>query len=252
MPLMGATAPATFIGALVQHTAENLSGVVLAQATREGAPVIYGGSPAVFDMRYGTTPMGAIETMMLDSAYAQIGKHFGLPTHAYMELSDSRWVDYQGGLESGIGAFMAALAGINMVSGAGMMDFESCQSFEKLVLDNEICGMALHMLKGINPVDDDFGFEELAKYAESGDFLKSPATRKHFRSQQYFPSKVIERSAGTMGTIESDAYKRAHQQVEALLSSESDILQSPDLQEIEQLMLKEAQKCGFNELLKNC
>ena len=247
MPLMGATGPVTFVGSLVQHCAEELSGVILAQAAKEGAPVIYGGSPSVFDMRNGTTPMGAIETMMFDAAYAQIGRSFGLPTHAYMGLSDSRKVDYQGGFETGMGAVLAASAGINMVSGAGMMDFESCQSFEKLALDNEICGMALHLNKGITPVSDNLGFEELSEFAGTGDFLKSSLTRKYYRSQQYFPSEVVERSAGGM-SAGSDANDRAHLRVEKLLSNAPDILNDDKALAIAKLMLTEAKLFGMNDL----
>ena len=94
--------------------------------------------------------MGAIETMMLDCAYCQIGHSLGLPTHAYMALSDAKTLDAQAGLETGIGAILAALAGVNMVSGPGMLDFESCQSLEKLVIDNDICGMAKRLMRGIS------------------------------------------------------------------------------------------------------
>ncbi|MCK5573789.1 MAG: trimethylamine methyltransferase family protein, partial [Bacteroidetes bacterium] len=111
MPLTGATAPATLAAALVQHVAENLAGLVISQLAAPGAPVIFGGSPAGFDMRTGSPPMGAMETMMLDAAYTQIGKRLHLPTHAYMGLSDAKCVDAQAGLESGIGAVLAALAG---------------------------------------------------------------------------------------------------------------------------------------------
>ena len=64
MPLSGFVAPVTLVGSLVQHTAETLSGVVISQLAAPGTPILYGGSPAVFDVRYETTPMGAIETMM--------------------------------------------------------------------------------------------------------------------------------------------------------------------------------------------
>jgi len=141
MPLTGATGPATLVGAVVQHTAECLSGVVIHQLAGSGSPIVWGGSPAAFDMRTGTTPMGAIETMMIDMAYTQVGKSIkpgGLPTHAYMGMGDAKVVDAQTGLESGIGTILAALAGVNMVSGAGMLDFESCFSLEKLVIDAEI------------------------------------------------------------------------------------------------------------------
>jgi trimethylamine:corrinoid methyltransferase-like protein len=51
-------------------------------------------------MRRGTTPMGAVETAMIDSSYAQVGKYLGVPTHAYMGATDSKRLDMQAGLES--------------------------------------------------------------------------------------------------------------------------------------------------------
>ena len=98
MPLAGFVAPVTLVGSLVQHTAETLSGVVISQLTRPGAPLLYGGSPAIFDVRYETTPMGAIETMMIDCAYNEIGKDLGLPTQAYIGLSDAKQLDAQAGV----------------------------------------------------------------------------------------------------------------------------------------------------------
>ena len=138
MGMTGASSPATIAGTLVQHVVENLAGLVLCQLAAPGAPVIFGGSPSSFDMRKGTTPMGAVETMMIDMAAAQIGKFLRLPTHAYMALSDAKTPDAQAGYESGIGAVLAALAGVNVVSGPGMLNYESSISFEKLVIDDEI------------------------------------------------------------------------------------------------------------------
>ncbi|MGE5325888.1 MAG: trimethylamine methyltransferase family protein, partial [Deltaproteobacteria bacterium] len=71
MPLTGFMAPVTLVGSLIQQTAENLSGVVISQLTSPGHPLLYGGSPAIFDIRYETTPMGAVETMMLDCANSE-------------------------------------------------------------------------------------------------------------------------------------------------------------------------------------
>ena len=93
VPLSGFMAPVTLTGTLVQHTAETLSGVVISQLAGPGAPVLYGGAPAIFDMRYETTPMGAVETMMIDCAYNEIGKFLGLPTQAYIGLSDAKALD---------------------------------------------------------------------------------------------------------------------------------------------------------------
>jgi trimethylamine--corrinoid protein Co-methyltransferase len=231
MPLCGATSPVTLAGALVQHTAENLSGIVIHQLAGPGAPIIYGGSPSFFDMRKGTTPMGAIETMMIDSAYAQIGKYLNLPTHAYMGLSDAKILDYQSGLESAVGAVLAALSGINVISGPGMLDFESCQSLEKLVLDNEICGMAYRLIQGIGFKDEVLALDllkdvtsderSLKTAATKRQFLTSPHTLKWFRKESFFPSEVIDRS--NLGDWEKSgkrtAGERAKERVKKILST---------------------------------
>jgi trimethylamine--corrinoid protein Co-methyltransferase len=221
MPLAGATAPVTLAGSLVQHTAETMGGVVITQALSPGTPIIYGGSPAIFDMREGTTPMGAIETMMIDAAYNQIGKYLHLPTHAYMGLSDAKCVDSQTGFESGMGSILAALAGINVISGAGMMDFESCQSLVKLVIDHDICGMALRLIDGVG-FRDGLLAEDLRGDLSSGElFLTSPVTLSAFREEHYIPSAVVDRK--NLGEWERSGGKsindRARARVEKLLNS---------------------------------
>jgi len=194
MPLSGFMAPVTLVGTLVQHTAETLSGVVIAQLACPGAPMLYGGSPAIFDVRYETTPMGAVETMMTDCAYSEIGKYLGLPTQAYISLSDAKLLDAQAGLESAMGATLAALTGINNISGPGMLDFESCQSLEKLVLDNEICGMSLRLVRGIEPREDFPTVPRLQELMQEQHLLISSHTRRYLRQEHYFPGPVIDRA----------------------------------------------------------
>src|SRR4030066_329017 len=77
MPLAGATAPVTLVGSVVQHAAECLGGIRIHRLAKPGAPIVWGGAPAIFDMRKGTTPMGAIETAMIAARYAQVGKAAG-------------------------------------------------------------------------------------------------------------------------------------------------------------------------------
>ena len=193
VPLIGATGPASLAGALVQHTAETLSGVVLSQLTKAGAPVIWGGGPAVFDQREGTTRVGAIETMMIACAYASIGKMLGFPTHAYIGLSDAKQIDAQSGLETGLGLILGSLAGINVVSGPGMLNFENSQSLEKLVIDNEICGMAKRLVKGIEVNEDALAVDLFREVGPHGSFLTVYHTLKWFRRDQFIPSEVIDR-----------------------------------------------------------
>ena len=193
MPLAGANAPITLLGAITQHCAECLAGVVIAQLIKAGAPLVWGGSPAVFDMKYGTTPMGAIETMMINIGDIEMGKFLNIPTHAYMSLSDSKVPDGQAGFEAGMGALLAGLAGINMISGPGMLDFESTQSIEKLIIDNEIVGMVKRFIQGIEDHGSPFASEIIKDYEEKEELISHPSTLKLFRKELFLPSSIIDR-----------------------------------------------------------
>lgn len=253
MPLSGFMAPVTLVGTLVQHTAETLSGVVISQLVRPGAPVLYGGSPAIFDIRYETTPMGAVETMMIDCAYNEIGKHMGMPTQGYISLSDAKQLDAQSGLESSMGATLAALSGINNISGPGMLDFESCQSLEKLVLDNEICGMTLRMIEGIQPKEDFPSLPRFEELLKEKHLLISKHTLRHLKEEFYFPGPVIDRAVRTRWQEEGSVslLERAHREVEKLLTEYvPSRLPASAKQELTNLMEEEARRYGMTSLPK--
>ncbi|UCD19361.1 MAG: trimethylamine methyltransferase family protein [candidate division WOR-3 bacterium] len=251
MPLSGFMAPVTLIGTLIQHTAETLSGIVISQLVNPGTPILYGGSPAIFDIRYETTPMGAIGTQMIDCAYNEVGKYLGMPTQAYISLSDAKQLDAQAGLESSMGATLAALAGINNISGPGMLDFESCQSLEKLVLDNEICGMVLRLVEGIQPKED---FPSLPRFEEllaEKHLLISEHTQKYLKEELCLPGPVIDRANRTRWREEGGLtlLERANREVDRLMSSYVPSRLSGSVQaDLRKIMLREAHACGMTGL----
>ena len=219
MPLAGAAAPVTLLGSVVQHAAECLSGIAIHQLAQPGAPIVWGGAPAIFDMRKGTTPMGAIETAMIDASYAQVGRSLGLPTHTYLGASDAKVVDAQAGMESSMTALVGALAGIDMISGAGMLDFLACQSPEKLVVDAEAIASVQRLLEGMQVRTDTLATAMFEGIDHRGDFLKQRITKDLFALEQHLPSKVIDRDS-TRGWLQSgglDTWERAKQRTRQLL-----------------------------------
>jgi trimethylamine--corrinoid protein Co-methyltransferase len=254
MPLTGATGPATVVGSAVQHAAECLSGITIHQLAQAGSPIVWGGSPASFDMRTGTTPMGSIATMMLDCTYAQIGKNIktgGLPTHAYLGMADTKIVDAQTGLESASGAILGALAGVNMMSGPGMMDFESCFSLEKLVIDSEIVGMAKRLVRGVDDSEEPLALDVMREVGHAGNFLKSKHTRRNFRKEDYIPTDVIDRDFRQTwfdkGALDINA--RAHRRVKELISAYEPLSLGDDLvRELEAIASRHAKTYGLDNL----
>jgi len=229
-PQLGSTAPATLAGLLVQHNAEFLSGLVMSQLVNAGVPVIYSGSPSLMDMRYGTGCVGNIEVAMLSAGYAQIARAYGIPSGAYLGISETKIIDAQTGLESANGLVIGTLSGINCITGPGMLGFENCQSFEKLAIDNEICGMALRMVKGITVNDETLAFDLIEKVGPGGHFLSEKHTLKWFQIEEYFSSLVIDKISKPKweSTGAKDALKRAGELVDRILEEHHPKPLTPD------------------------
>ncbi len=251
MPLAGGAGPVTLIGSVVQHAAECLSGITIHQLAKAGSPIVWGGAPAIFDMRKGSTPFGAVETAMIDASYAQVGKSLNLPTHAYLGASDSKLIDAQAGLESVMTGMIGALAGINMISGAGMLDFLACQSPEKLVMDAEAIGMIKRLLGGMKVHTDTLATAMFEGINFKGDFLKQKITRELFSKEQYLPSPVIDRASvrGWQAEGGTDAFSRAKVRTKQLLAEYKRPEMDPaKAQELQSMVESLARGAGMDEL----
>lgn len=224
MPLAGVAAPVTLVGSIVQHAAECLAGIVLHQLAAPGAPIVWGGAPMIVDMRTGATPIGAIETSLIDAGYAAVGKSLGLPVHAYLGATDAKVVDAQAGLESGMTALVGGLAGIDMISGPGMLDFLLTQSPEKLVIDADVIGMVQRLLRGVATPTESLATAAFEAAGPEGRFLELPETRRLFRGEQYLPSPVIDRTSrrAWLDAGGLDAFGRARARVKELLAAPAD------------------------------
>ena len=251
MPLAGFTAPVTLTGTLIQHTAEVLSGIVISQLVNPGTPVLLGGSPAIFDIRYETAPMGAIETMMLACSFNEIGKFLKLPTQAFTAMSDAKQIDSQAGLESGIGVTLAVLSGINNISGPGMIDFENCQSLEKLVLDNEMCAMAFRLIEGVTPRDDFPALPVFQKLLREKHLLIADHTMRNRDKEIFSPGPAIERANRQRWKQQgsTDINTRLHDEVNKLLKAyQPSTLPEITKKELVKLMETEARRHGQDYL----
>ncbi len=219
--LMGLIAPVTLVGALVFHCVDVLTGLTMAQIVRPGTPVLFGGAPATFHMKAASSPMAAIEAQHLNVAYVAVAKSLELPTQAYMALSDGKFLDAQAGGETFSSALLAALAGVNSVSGPGMLDFVLTFSLPKLVFDNEVCGQALHFVREMKPLDD-LPTADLVEQLMRDDHLITAAhTLKYWPQELYLTDAVIDR-ANRETWEESGSlqlYDRACEQVEKRLAN---------------------------------
>jgi trimethylamine--corrinoid protein Co-methyltransferase len=191
--LMGLIAPVTVVGATVFHTVDVLAGITMAQVVRPGAPVLFGGAPATFHMKIASSPMSAVEALQLDVAYVEVAKSLGLPTQSYMGLSEAKTLDAQAGAETFGSALLAALAGVNSVSGPGMLDYLLVFSLPKLLMDDEFCGQALRFARDVKVVEDLPTRALVDEVLANQHLIMADHTTAHWPDELYLPSRMYDR-----------------------------------------------------------
>ena len=187
-PLCGATAPITLAGNLVVLNVDTLIGVMLTQLVNPGTPVLYGSVASITDMRDMKYLSGAVEMGLLNAAAAQMARFYNLPLYSTAGMSDAKANDTQAGYESALTGLMVALAGGNFIhDAAGFLEFCMTASYDKLVIDNEIIGMVMRAVEGIQVNDETLAFDVLKKAGPGGHFVSNRHTRKFMRTELYQP-----------------------------------------------------------------
>ena len=219
-PLCGATAPVTLAGNLVVQNVDTLAGVMLTQLVNPGTPVFYGCISSISDMKDMKYLSGAVEMGLMNAAASQLARHYGLPIYATAGMSDSKTLDAQAGYESAITNLLVALAGGNFIhDAAGFLEFCMCASLEKYVVDNEILGMVMRAVRGIEVNDDTLAFGLLQEIGAGGHFVACRHTRKFMRREHYTPTlsdRATREEWEKSGA--PDTRERARLRVESLLA----------------------------------
>jgi len=221
-PQAGATAPAALAGALVQAYAETLACLAVVNMIRPGIPFDFGMWPFVSDLRTGGFSGGGGEEALLMAASAQIANHYGFVSSVASGMTDAKTMDAQAGYEKGITITAAALAGGNLVSAyPGIVGSLMGQSFEGLLIDNDLLGNAQRLLRGIEVNDETLSYDVIKDtVAGIGHYLGSPQTVQLMRSEFQYPELADRTSQGAWeGEGSRNIYDRAHERVQEILSS---------------------------------
>ena len=185
--LMGAMAPVSLAAALAQQNAEALFGVVLAQAVRPGAPVMYGAFTSNVDMRSGAPAFGTPENAKANIAGGQLARRYRLP-YRTSNASASNVADAQGAYETQMSLWGAILGHGNLIyHAAGWQEGGLTASFEKLVLDVEMLQMMIEFLKPIVVDEAELGFDAIKGVPTGGHFFGEPHTMERYEHAFYRP-----------------------------------------------------------------
>ena len=198
LSIAGATTPVTMEGTLVVQNAEILAGIVLTQLVREGTPVVFSGSSSAAAMRYGTLSVGAPEMAVNTAATAQMARFYGIPSRGGGAITDAKLPDAQAGLESMMSQLMATLSGIHFVlHSAGILEGYMATSYEKFIIDDQICGMCKRIKRGETVDAEKLALDVIAQVGPGGEYLTNMHTFQNFRQELYAP--IIEQKDSYAG-----------------------------------------------------
>jgi trimethylamine---corrinoid protein Co-methyltransferase len=188
-PLCGATSPVTLAGNVLTQTVDSLLGVMLTQIVNPGTPVIMGSVATSTDLRNLSYLAGSVEMGLINAAGAQMAQFYKIPFYSTGGMTDSKVLDVQAGYESAITNLMSALAGANFIhDSAGLMEFALSVCEEKYVVDNEILGMVMRAVQGIEVNEETLAYDLIKSVGPGGNFVSARHTRRHMRQEHYSPT----------------------------------------------------------------
>lgn len=213
-PVGGASSPLTIAGMIVTGSAEVLSGLVMAQLKREGAPFVYGSGTGPMDMSTMMVAYGAPEFMLGQAGICQMARFYGLPSWGFGGCGEAKVPDQQAALQSALWNTMAGLMGANLVHDVGYLESAMTGSMEMLVINNEVIGMVKRLLEGIRVSPEELALDTIHQVGPGGHFLEQGRKTMGDRAReqvkeimaQYRPQPVDRE--GYLDSILSRARKR--------------------------------------------
>ena len=221
-PQAGATAPAALAGTLAQCFAETLACMAVVNLVKPGSAINFGMWPFISDLRTGAFSGGSGEEALVMAACAQLCNHFGFITSMACGMTDSKTMDAQAGYEKAITTTALALSGANLVAAyPGIVGSLLGQSFEGLVIDNDMLGNVQRLLRGIEVTDETLSYEVIENTVfGTGHYLNQPQTLALMQKEYLYPEVADRRTPGEWEvTGKEDVYRLAHEKVKKTLST---------------------------------
>ena len=180
-PMMGGTAPVTLAGAVALGNAEMLSGLVMHQLQRSGAPFLYGHGVHHLDMKSMISVYGAPEFQLARVMAAEMGRFYGLPVWGYAAHSDSKVLDGQAAADAQFSILVALLAGTNLNHDVGYLEAGLTHSPEYMVLSDELIAMNRRFVAGVRLDDEALALDVIDAVGPGGTFMTHDHTLAHWR-----------------------------------------------------------------------
>lgn len=230
-PMCGATGPASLVGALVLQNSEDLAMNTLIQLVNPNSPVTYGPRCAPLDMRTGMPSYGSVEMSLLSAAGVQIAHYYGIPADTHGPTTNSKLLDEQTGFEKAVCGMMPALAGSEIISGAGALESLSTSSLEQLIIDDEFYSMIFRLVEGLEVNDDTLAVDLIGKVGHEGGYLKEEHTRRHYKQEHRLPLLFDAQFRNAwQSTGAKDTVQRAKEKARKILAEHKPVSLGADLE----------------------
>jgi trimethylamine--corrinoid protein Co-methyltransferase len=227
LAMAGASGPVELAGVLAMQNAEILAGLTLAQLVRPGVPIIYGSTSSPMDMRTGGLSIGAPELSMIVSCTAQMARFYSLPSRSGGGLTDANFPDAQAGIESAMALITAARNGINFILHAcGILGAYVAMSYEKFIIDEELCGMVKKLIESIEISDETIDLPTIEEVGIGGNYLTQPKTFELCRTAFFLPELMTVQDYDSW---QSAGGKRADERASDLLNKRLANYEKPDI-----------------------
>ncbi len=183
----GATEPATFAGLLTNASAECLTGLIIGQLKRKGAPFIMGGVMTVMDMLTSTYIYGGPELSTMCAGMTDIGKYLNIPVFSTGGCTDAKVTEPQSALENAISNYTAVLSGGNIIHDTGYSESGLTGNLFNVVMNNEILGMAFRIVQGMEVNQENMAIDIIEEVGPQGHYLLNEHTNRNFRKEFWEP-----------------------------------------------------------------
>jgi len=241
-PAAGTTSPASLAATIAVGNAETLSGLVVHQLTRPGAPFIYGVGCGAFDMRTAQDVYGAPEHFLGNAAATDLARFYGLPSFSYAAVSDAKSFDEQWAAEAAMTAVLGALSRATLLHDVGYLESGLQSSYETIVLGDELVGYARALMVEVGVDDEALALNETDAVGPGGNHLGRDYTRRHHRA--FWKPALFDRNAharwqaGGATTLK----QRVEAQVETLMAEPRSFVLEDAIRERLQSTLAEAER----------
>ncbi len=219
----GSTAPVTLAGLLVQTNMEALSAIALTQMVNPGAPILYSTMSAPMDPVTSNVAWGSIETGLITSAFAQMGRFYNIPSRGPGGVTESKTFDLQNGYERLMTLFCSATSGINYITCAGTYESSLAEALELLVIDDDLAGIVTRAKKGITVDENTLATEVIREVSqkEKKHYLGHKHSVKNIRKELYV-SKLADRNRRNIWRKQGskDIMQRAREKVDQILATQ--------------------------------